>query len=172
MHWLLALAILAQLALGWWMLDVPKQPPGVRAGWFNLHKSIGLTIALATVTWLAWRLLRPRETSRSMEQLPRWQRVAARANHSLLFALMVLIPLSGLLGSFSTRYPVLYFGIALPGWNRDWPEAKHAFSALHFGCVWLFMILIAVHAVAGLWHWWKRHEIAGSVGLPVRGLIS
>ena len=59
MHWILALALFAQLALGWWMLDVPKSPPGVRAGWFNLHKSIGITLALFVLVRLSWRLAHP-----------------------------------------------------------------------------------------------------------------
>jgi cytochrome b561 len=37
LHWLVAVFALAQIALGWWMLDLPKTPPGPRADWFNLH---------------------------------------------------------------------------------------------------------------------------------------
>jgi hypothetical protein len=45
MHWLIAALVVVQLILGWWMIDIPKQPVGDRAFWFNLHKSIGITIA-------------------------------------------------------------------------------------------------------------------------------
>ena len=44
LHWLIALAVIGQFAWGWWMQDIPKQPPGPRVDAFNLHKSIGLTI--------------------------------------------------------------------------------------------------------------------------------
>jgi cytochrome b561 len=56
LHWLIVLFVLAQLALGWWMIDIPKSPPGPRAWWFNLHKSIGLTIGVLMLARLGWRL--------------------------------------------------------------------------------------------------------------------
>ena len=49
LHWVVAMAILIQLALGWWMIELPKSPPGLRAGWFNVDKSIGVTIGDAPV---------------------------------------------------------------------------------------------------------------------------
>ena len=46
LHWLIGIAVFAQIGLGLWMIGIPKSPPGVRAYWFNVHKSIGITIAL------------------------------------------------------------------------------------------------------------------------------
>src|SRR5207245_2618538 len=56
LHWVVAALVLCQISLGWWMLDLPKSPPGLRAGWFNVHKSIGLTIGLLVLFRLAWRI--------------------------------------------------------------------------------------------------------------------
>jgi cytochrome b561 len=162
-HWLLAVALFAQLALGWWMLDIPKSPPGLRAGWFNLHKSIGLTIALVVLVRVVWRATHAVAADVSLQ---RWQRVAARANHAALYALMLVIPLSGYLGSTFTRYPVRYFGVVLPDWNRDWPAAKQLMSGIHYAAVWLFMALVAVHIAAALWHWLQRDTVCARMGLP------
>lgn len=161
MHWLCALLILVQLALGWWMQTVPKSPPGLRAGWFNLHKSLGIATALLVVAWL---FLRSRK--RSPDAMPRWQRVAALANHTLLFACMLVLPLSGYLGSSFTRYPVLLFGQALPQWGHDWPAGKQAMSLLHEATVWLLTLLLLVHVAAALWHWCRGHPAATRIGLP------
>jgi cytochrome b561 len=46
LHWAIALLALSQIGLGWWMIELPKSPPGLRAGGFNLHKSIGITLGL------------------------------------------------------------------------------------------------------------------------------
>src|SRR5438067_2492490 len=92
LHWLLAAALLAQLALGWWMLELPKSPVGLRAGWFNVHKSIGLTIAAIVLLRLGWRL---RHGAPAHAEMPPWQRRAADASHALLYVCMLLIPLSG-----------------------------------------------------------------------------
>mgnify|MGYP003338087794 CR=1 FL=1 len=31
LHWIIALGVLGQIAFGWWMIEIPKQPVGVRA---------------------------------------------------------------------------------------------------------------------------------------------
>ena len=44
------------IALGLWMIGIPKSPPGIRAYWFNVHKSIGLTLAALILLRVVWRL--------------------------------------------------------------------------------------------------------------------
>jgi cytochrome b561 len=164
LHWLIALALGAELALGWWMQELPKAPPGLRAGWFNLHKSIGITVALALPLRIWWGVTRARLPH---DALPRWQRRMSQAAHWALYACMVAMPLSGYLGSTFTRYPVRYFGVALPDWNRDWPAAKALMSSVHWASVWLFVLLLAVHIAAALWHWSRRDGICTRMGMPL-----
>jgi cytochrome b561 len=163
LHWILAAALFAQLALGWWMLDLPKSPAGLRAGWFNLHKSIGLTIAAVVLLRVVWRMAHP---ARPDALLPRWQRKAASWAHRLLYACMLALPLSGYLGSSFTPYPVRYFGIVLPDWNRDWPAAKQLMSDIHYVVVCLFMALLALHVAAALWHWLRHDGVMDRMGVP------
>ena len=140
-----------------------QEPPGLRAGWFNLHKSIGLTIAAVVLLRVLWRTARPLAVDAS---LPVWQRHASRVTHALLYLCMLAIPLSGFLGSNFTRYPVLYFGMPLPGWNHDWPAAKQWMASLHYAAVWLLMALITLHVAAALWHWLRRDAVCARMGLP------
>jgi cytochrome b561 len=163
LHWVLAAALFAELVLGWWMLEVPKSPPGLRAAWFNLHKSIGLTIAIAVLALLVWRATHPVPAHSA---LPGWQRRAALINHAALYVCMLLIPLSGYLGSTFTRYPVRYFGVVLPDWNRDWPAAKELMSTVHNAAVWVFVAMLAIHIIAALWHWFHRDAVCTRMGLP------
>jgi cytochrome b561 len=148
------LAILGQFALGWWMIDVPKDPPGVRAWWFNLHKSIGITLAAMVVLRLLWRLGHPGPSLPGT--LPRMQRIAAAGTHWALYACMLVMPLSGYLGSSFSKYPIKYFGNALPHWGWDWPAAKAFLSNVHLAAAWLLAALIAVHVVAALRHALRR----------------
>jgi cytochrome b561 len=164
LHWLLAVAVLAQLALGWWMLDIPKSPPGLRAGWFNLHKSIGLTVAAMTVFRLVWRAAHPVDQAQG---LPRWQRLAAGLTHGALYLCLLVMPLSGYLGSSFSGYPVRFFGLVLPSWASAWPAGKQAMSSLHFAIAWLFMGLVALHIGAALWHLLRRDGIAARMGSPI-----
>ena len=150
LHWLIAAMVIAQIALGWWMIDIPKQPVGVRAWWFNLHKSIGLTIALLVVLRIAWRVAHPAPPLPAA--VPSWQRAAARVSHFGLYACLIIMPLTGYLGSNFTKYPIVYFGTKLPHWGWDAPVYKELMSQIHFVTVIVFMILIAVHVAAAIKH--------------------
>jgi YVTN family beta-propeller protein len=150
LHWVIAALALAQIALGWWMLDLPKSPPGLRAGWFNVHKSIGLTIGVLALARLAWRLRHPAPPLPA--SMPRWQARAAHASHGLLYACLIVQPLVGYLGSSFTRYPIKYFGITLPHWGWESPMLKDLFSAIHLGVAVLFTALVALHVGAALKH--------------------
>lgn len=150
LHWIIAIMVLAQASLGWWMLDIPKSPPGMRAGWFNVHKSIGLTVGLLMLLRLAWRFARPAPPLPG--SMPAWQRAAASTSHFLLYALLIVQPLWGYLGSSFTRYPVKYFGVTLPHWGWDSPALKDLFSGLHLATAWLLMAVLAIHVAAALKH--------------------
>ena len=154
LHWGIALLALFQIGLGWWMLDLPKSPAGLRAGWFNVHKSIGITIGLLMLARLGWRLGHvPPPLPAS---LPRWQARAARLSHGLLYSALVMQPLVGYLGSSFTRYPIKYFGIALPHWGWEAPALKQFCSNLHFALACLITALVALHIAAAL-----KHLLAG-----------
>ena len=53
LHWLMAVLILGQIALGLWMLGLPKDGSGLRASWFNVHKSWGMVLGLLAAVLLA-----------------------------------------------------------------------------------------------------------------------
>jgi cytochrome b561 len=163
LHWAIALLLFAQFALGWWMLGVPKSPPGLRAGWYNVHKSIGLVILAAVLLRMMWRASHPMD---DVAALPGWQRTAAQAMHGMLYACMIAMPFTGLAGSMFTRYPIRVFGIVLPVWQRDWPAAKQLMSDVHDALAWAFAVLIALHVAAALWHWWQRDAVAARMGMP------
>jgi cytochrome b561 len=157
LHWLIAAGVVAQIALGWWMIDIPKLPAGVRASWFNLHKSIGLTLAALIVVRIIWRLThRPPALPTSV---PRWQTRAAAVSHALMYACMILMPLAGYLGSIYSGYPIKYFGSTLPGWGWKDEALKEFFSTVHYSTAWLFMTLISLHVAAAMKHLLDRDDI-------------
>lgn len=150
LHWLLAVALVYELALGWWMTELPKTPPGLRADWFNWHKSVGMALGLLVVLRGLWRL----KSGAPLWPLgqPVWQRSLARINHGLLYGCMVVMPVSGFLGSSFSPYPIRFFGWVLPRlWDAS-PPLKALMGTLHFGAGRLFMLAIALHLLAALWH--------------------
>lgn len=148
LHWAMAVLLGAQIALGLWMVALPKDDSGVRAAWFNVHKSLGMVLLLlATVraARLAWRPV----VAPAAAGLPG---LAARAAHGLLYLLMLVAPLSGFLASVYSPYPIRLFGLQLPRLAEPWGAARDLLSALHLASVYALLALVALHVLAFAYH--------------------
>ena len=149
LHWLIAIVVIGQIALGFWMQEIPKQPVGPRVNAFNLHKSIGLTVLMLMVVRLAWRATHAPPPPVAM---PAWQERAARLSHWLLYACLFVQPLSGYLGSVFSGYTVRYFGLVLPAWADKNAMLKDVLSDVHAITGWILIGAIALHVAAALKH--------------------
>src|SRR6201996_2375048 len=89
LHWLIALAIVAQVAIAWRMGG--KTPEGFAL--IQLHKSIGVTILVLSILRLGWRLTNPPPPEPAT--LARWERVLAQAVHWAFYGIMIGMPLTG-----------------------------------------------------------------------------
>jgi cytochrome b561 len=154
LHWIVGVAILFQFALGWRMGAVPEAEA---APWFELHYSVGVTLAAFVVLRLLWRLSHP--APELPGTLPRLQRAVAKASHWALYACMVVMPVSGYLGASSAREPVRYFGSPLPHFRWNSPEVQDAMGSVHGITAWLLGALIAVHVGAALYHLVRRDGV-------------
>ncbi len=147
LHWIIALLIVANLALGFAHDALPKD-------WavMPVHKSIGLTVLALTLVRIGWRL-----THRAPPlpaAMPGWERGAAQATHFAFYALMLLLPLSGWIMSSAGDRPLNWFFLfdvhkfavtredAIVGLSR----AAHG----PLGFVWAALILL--HVAAALRH--------------------
>jgi cytochrome b561 len=168
-HWLSAALVLAALGLGVIMVQFVKNP-GARFELTQTHKSIGLTILALTVA----RLCR-RSFSRAPKPEParRSLLVAAKAAHAALYAVLLLMPMSGWLMVTTTpvRVPTVVFGLfALP-----YPLAPdltiYLFAhAAHVTLAILLAGLIAIHVAAAMVHTmvWRDRTLARMWRLPMR----
>jgi cytochrome b561 len=90
LHWAIAAFIVFNLLTG---LSMEGWPPPVRTLVLMLHASSGLTVLALTVVRVVWRLLNdPPPYPAGMKP---WERHTAHFAHFLLYAAMVLMPLSG-----------------------------------------------------------------------------
>jgi cytochrome b561 len=160
LHWLVAALVIAQVCWGWWMQEIPKQPAGLRADAFNLHKSVGLTILALMIVRLGWRLgHRPPP----LPPIPAWQARLAHAVQALLYVALFAMPVAGYLGSVWSGYPVKYFGLTLPGWGAKDVALKDAMSAVHLGTSLVLVGLVALHLAGAL-----KHALVDRDGLLAR----
>jgi cytochrome b561 len=149
LHWLVGVLILAQIALGWYMIDLPKNTDA-RAFWINFHKSLGVTIAIFIVLRIWWRASHRPPSLEAV--LPAWQVTASKLSHFLLYACMVIMPVSGYVGSSFSKYGVKFWGIKLPNWGWEDKALREIFVGVHDFTVWVLVTVLAVHVLAALKH--------------------
>lgn len=119
---------------------------------FPAHKATGILILLLSLARLGWRFT---------WTMPDWpqtmgslQRLIARVTHAALYALMLIVPLTGWIFSSAGKYPLTIYGLF------DWPKlavakgsalaegAHEAHEVLGF----LMAGLVVLHVVAALHH--------------------
>jgi len=150
LHWLIGIALLGQITFGFLLDDIAPRGTVSRGPVINLHKSFGIVLAVLIVLRLAWRLAhRPPPLPRSM---PEWQRIAARWSHRALYACMIVMPVSGYVGSNFSKRGVKFFGIDLPPWGPDIKIVYDALNQVHIVTAWIFTALIVLHVLAALRH--------------------
>ena len=150
LHWLLGAALLAQLGFGFLLDEIAPRGTPARAPVINLHKSVGLVLAVAIAARLAWRFAHaPPPWPPSLSAL---EQRSARAMHALLYACMAAMPLSGYIASNFSRYGVRFFGLPLEPWGPPLPQVYAFFNGLHVGTAYVFCTLIALHVLAALKH--------------------
>ena len=156
-----AALVLAGLGLGTIMVQFVHNP-AVRFELTQTHKSIGITILALTVLRLCRRLFsrapKPEPAARSLL-------IAAKATHMALYALLVLMPISGWFMATTTpvRVPTVVFGLfAVPYPMAPDLAIYRAAHAAHVVLAILLSVLIALHVVAAMVHAliWRDQTLA------------
>ena len=165
-HWTIAGLLLLQIPLAFYMVDQPLGPD--KFSNYATHKSLGLLLFTATALRLAWRLTHPAPPL--PHGIARWQRVVARVTQVLLYALMFLMPLTGLLRSQAANFPVSFFGLfTVPTFVGVNEEFSKGMSAAHERQGSVLLVLISAHALAALHHhFFRRDDVLRSM-LPGAG---
>ena len=150
LHWVMALLLIGLFALGWYMTGLTYYDPLYNLT-VELHESFGvLALALGGVR-IVWVLIDHKpEFSTSLRA---WEKLGARAAHTLMYVAMLAVPVSGYFISTADGRPLDVFGLfqipaavsAVDG-LEDTAGAIHYYLA--FGAAWL----VLVHAAAALKH--------------------
>src|SRR3546814_11119709 len=74
LHWTIAALIIANATFGGWMEDASDSE---KLGYYQLHKSVGITILALRPLRLAWRVGHPWPAF--PQAMPHWARLRARA---------------------------------------------------------------------------------------------
>ena len=117
----------------------------------TLHKNIATTIIFLVVIRIFWRYTHP------VPQLPDsmlpMMKTLAHVGHFLLYLMLLALPITGCLFSWSAGYPapVLYL-FEIPRLIQDNPELLAIVKPLHIYLSWFAGLLIAGHILAAIKH--------------------
>ena len=96
------------------------------------------------------RTSRPPEFPSAM---PRWQVLAAKLTHYGFYAVLFVMPISGLVMSAAANYPVAYFGwFTLPNLVAPDESLKELMEVVHATLFDILVALASLHIVAALKH--------------------
>jgi len=161
LHWLIAVLIITMIGVGLFMVQLPKEselPPGeesVRAFWFLLHKSLGMTAAILIVLRLGWRLTH--KAPPLPDYVRSWQKRVSEAVHGLLYVLMLAIPLTGYMQSMFSKYDTKFWGVVMPRLAEADEVMREKFSEIHETLAFLLIALLLLHIGAAI-----KHRLVGN----------
>lgn len=151
LHWLLAIALIGNLIIGWLLDD--------NEGLLDLHRSIGIAILGLVLVRLVNRLRvrhrLPPSTNTAGSPAHRVEKLV----HRLLYALMLAIPLLGWLKTNAAGHTANCFGLfSLP----TLIPRSHALSPwlgqLHSLTAYGLAALVGLHVLGALAHWMFKAE--------------
>jgi cytochrome b561 len=152
LHWVMAILMVALYLIGERFEDLPRGPAKLEALLWHVYAG------LAFVFLIVARLIARRAGAPGWPpKAPVWQHRAALVVHVGLYAVMIVLVLSGLVAITSGRPLPLFGGVAPLLFPR---EAHEAMEEVHEFASKAFVLLAAVHVAATLFHAFKRDGLA------------
>ena len=166
LHWTIAALAIVQVPLGMAAANWKLSP--TKLDLFVWHKSLGMVILALMVVRIAWRLTTPAPSPPA--SIPPLQRHAARIVHTVLYVLLVLLPVSGWIVSSAANVPFRIFrvipapAVALPD-----PVLAARAAGVHAALCVVLVLLLAIHVAAALRHHFVDRDDVLTRMLPGQG---
>ena len=165
-HWITALLMFLVIPLGWIFAAFktkPDQPtvfvapfPGTPADYASMHKTIGLLIFAIVAGRIIYRIVhRPPPLPGRMAAA---EKGLAHATHWLLYAILILMPVSGYIMSSGGNHPISILGLF------DFPKLPisksqgYVAAVIHVYTQFAVYALIALHLAGVAWHLFVRRD--------------
>ena len=144
-HWISALLLVVT-----WLLMVLYQYTDTKL-FIGLHKAFGISV----LCWMIARVLNRLLTKAPLPvAMPKWQTLISQFNHFALYALLIAMPVAGLLMSVYGGRPVDIFGLfELPVFVTPDRSMARLFDDIHTDIIWPMIIAFTLlHIGAALYH--------------------
>ena len=157
-HWIMAVLIIATFIAGIVFENTERSDPNIDFI-SSLHKSLGMLVLVSVLFRIVWRLVNP--APELPKKTPTYLRLISWLVHWILYALMILLPVSGIVASFKFGIGIDFFQIFTieSPLQADRDLAREIMDIHHILTKVLFAILV-LHIVASLkHHFWDRDDV-------------
>jgi cytochrome b561 len=157
-HWASALGVIAALATG--LVAAGAADPAAQLAVVRWHVVIGLSVFALTLLRILWWLLADKRPQPVAGQ-PRWQEMAARIVHGLVYVVILLMATSGIASLVAAgAIPALLGGQGLPDLDAIIPRIAHGIMSK------LLITLLVMHVGAAMYHQFiRRDRLLGRMGI-------
>ncbi|TVP72733.1 MAG: cytochrome b [Rhodobacteraceae bacterium] len=167
LHWVSAIMILSTIPIGAIMLREGLER-STQDLLFILHKNGGVIIFALVLARLAWRLVSPPPPLPA--SIPDWQHRAARLGHMALYAMLVVMSVSGYVRVRAGGFPVeMLDAIGAPTLVPRSEALADFAQSVHGYARFVLVALIVVHVGAALMHMVRRDGVMRRIWPPVGG---
>lgn len=155
LHWLIAASVLTTAPVAFAMRRVA---PGPTQDWlYNLHKSLGVLILALMVLRLINRLAAG--APMADPAIEPWQKALSATVHTLLYILLLAMPVVGYIANSAFGAPAPFFGLFIlpPIIGKNEALSEQLF-AIHRWTGWFVTLLALTHISGALFHQFVRKD--------------
>ena len=181
LHWIVAFGFLGAYAAVYyrhWFSTGEFNPAELNSNMVSLflHMSLGLSLGVFICLRIIWKIMNKIPDNLAGSKI---EHFAARAMHSALYVFMIVMPITGYMGSkldtnffFLFDVPKFYdtalYALIVEQWLKmDWESFEPIVDFIHTSSgAYIVWILISLHAGAALYHHYIRKDMVLKRMLP------
>ncbi|WP_353173042.1 cytochrome b [Acinetobacter rudis] len=167
LHWIMAIIFIAAWVIGFYSGNFLSYDTdgSFKGEVITLHKNVAVLIIFLVVVRIFWRYTHP-APDLPATMSPLMQKLA-HLGHLMLYLMLLALPISGALFSWSAGHPVpIIYLTEFPRLLQENPEIVAIVRPLHVYLSWFAGLLIAGHVLVALKHHFidKDHVLKSMIG--------
>ena len=128
----------------------------------ELHELLGLSVFILTLIRMGWRAPFPPP---DRPEMPIWMRFGTKLSHWTIYALLVVVPVTAILGAWLEGHPLMVLAVGnIQPWLPQSPPLGLVLASIHGWLGDALIWLAGFHAAAALYHhFWRRDTVLRSM---------
>jgi cytochrome b561 len=151
LHWTTAALVAAMIVVGVWMMYFEPKDEDLKLALYDIHQSAGVVVFIVVLLRLLRRMANP--PAPLPFSIPGGFRLSAYANHALLYAVLLIQPITGFLETNAYGFPLHWARLVeIPSPIGEDKALAPILSDLHWGGAVLLVVLIGAHICGAFYH--------------------